>query len=166
MQRRLFLLALVALVVVALGTWAYDRFLSQATTGPLPREVEGIPLVELQSGQEALKSINRLHGTSIEVVDGYVATYQKGAEKVQVWISRAASEEKARELVEIMTQKMQDNPVFEKPERFDIKGRTFYFTTGAGMQNYYWAQGTDVYWVGVVSPNEMKIIQKFISHPR
>jgi len=164
-QRRLFLLALLALVVVAGGTWAYNRFLSTATTGPLPRDVEGIPLVELKSGQEALKSINRLHGTSIEVVDGYVATYQKGAEKVQVWISRAASEEKARELVDIMTSKMQNHQVFSTPDRYDIKGRTFYYTTGAGMQNYYWVQGADVYWVGIVSPNEMRIIQKFI-HPQ
>lgn len=51
--------------------------------------------------------------------------------------------------------------VFTPPEPFDFGGRTLYFTAGAGMRNYYWATGPDVYWVGIQSPNESGILQAF-----
>lgn len=156
-----------AVVLAALGgVWWVSRPGLPGAEGPggvlPPPELGGLPLVHLQRGEEALQAINRLHATAIEIVDGYVATYGRGHEQVIVWWSRAASEARAVELVEAMTDKMAASPMFSRPEAVTAEGRRVYSTSGAGMRNYYWASGTDVYWVGIVSSREEAILKALL----
>lgn len=148
------------------GWWAYRTALPDGE-GPgdvvlPPSQLDGLPLVNLQRGEEALEAINRLHATAIEIVDGYVATYGRGHEQVIVWWARAASEARARELVEVMTEKMAASPMFSQPRPVRLGGRRLYFTEGAGMRNYYWASGTDVYWAGIVSSREGPLVEALL----
>lgn len=157
-----------ALVLAALGGgwWVYRAGLPGAR-GPgevvlPPPELGGLPLVHLQRGEEALQAIRGLHATAIDIVDGYVATYALGDEQVVLWWGRAASEARAVELVEAMTEKMAASRTFSPPEPVTAEGRPLYFTVGAGMRNYYWASGTDVYWVGIASSREGAILKALL----
>lgn len=129
-----------------------------------PRELDGQPLVQLQRGEEAVRAINRLHRTAIEIVDGYVATYGRGHGQIVVWRAKATSETKAHELVNAMTEKMATSSIFSQPRPVTVGGRLLYFTAGAGMRNYYWASGRDVFWVGIVSAREEQVIEALLSH--
>lgn len=154
------------LLAALVGGWWVSRSGLPGAEGPAgvlpPPELGGLPLVHLQRGEEALQVINRLHATSIEIADGYVATYGRGHEQVIVWWSRAASQARAVELVEAMTEKMAANPMFSRPEPVTAEGRRLYSTAGAGMRHYYWASGTDVYWVGMVSSREEAILEALL----
>ena len=158
--------AAVVLAALGGGWWVYRAGLPGAR-GPgdvvvPPPELGGLPLVHLQRGGEALQAIRSLHAATIDIVDGYVATYGRGHEQVVVWWSRAASEARAVELVEAMTEKIAASRTFSTPEPVTAEGRPLYFTVGAGMRNYYWASGTDVYWVGIVSSREGAILNALL----
>jgi len=156
-----------AVAAVVAGGWWLQRA-GWLTTGRAdsatvpPAQLEGLPLVRLQRGEEALQAINRLHRTAIEIVDGYVAAYGNAHEQVIVWWARAASEAKARELVDVMTEKMAASPLFSRPQPVTVGGRRLHFTVGAGMRNYYWVSGQDVYWAGVVSSREASIVEALL----
>ncbi len=165
---RIAILAAAVAAALAGGWWLY-RAGSPGAGGQgdallPPRELDGQPLVQLQRGKEAVRAINRLHRTAIEIVDGYVATYGRGQEQVVVWRARARSEAKARDLANAMTQKMAASPIFSPPRTLSVGGRFLYFTVGAGMRNYYWVSGRDVYWVGIVSGREENVIEALLSH--
>jgi hypothetical protein len=124
-----------------------------------PKEITGLKLNTFLSGQEAIKSIEELHGTEIEIVDGFVAKYGGGDRKVEIWVSQAKSEQAASQQVDLMTEMiMKNSDMFAKPSAFQIKGIRFFQTQGMGMNNYYYKKGKKAYWISVKGVKEAPIM--------
>ncbi|KXS43795.1 hypothetical protein SAMN04488698_10899 [Candidatus Frackibacter sp. WG12] len=124
-----------------------------------PKEVAGVKLNNFLSGQKAIKSIEKLHGTSIDIVDGYVATYGGGQKEVKIWLSEAKTKAKAAEQIKVMTEMiMKNSDVFAKPSVFQVSGTRFFQTKGMGMNNYYYQKGKKAYWISVKGVDEAAIM--------
>ncbi|MBI2915186.1 MAG: hypothetical protein HYY08_04595 [Firmicutes bacterium] len=128
-----------------------------------PSSLEGLGLVRGVTGRAAIDEVSRLHGTGISLLDAAIAVYRAGGEEATIWWSKAASPSKAEELLERMTSKMEDSEVFTKPQAMDIGGRRYYFTTGTGMNHYFYAMDESVIWIGVRSPKEGDLVMKVIA---
>lgn len=113
-----------------------------------PKQIGNLKLNEFLIGQEAINSINQLHGMNIEIVQGYVANYGSGSQQVKVWVSEVENTEAAANQVQRMTQKIaNESDVYTEPAVFQIKGIDFWQTRGAGMNNYYYRKGKKIYWL-------------------
>ena len=76
---------------------------------PFDPEIEGMRLMKLVSGTEALRAINTLHGTAIPMKEGFIAHYLGGQGKATVWVSEAPSEPLGKEQIDVMIEKMKQN---------------------------------------------------------
>jgi hypothetical protein len=76
---------------------------------PFNPKVEGMKLMKLVSGMEALKAINQLHGMAIPMKAGFIAHYLGNQGKATVWVSEAPSTEAGGEQIEVMIEKMKAN---------------------------------------------------------
>ncbi|SJZ93203.1 hypothetical protein [Selenihalanaerobacter shriftii] len=124
-----------------------------------PKNIGGLKLVKFLSGQNAIKSIEDLHGTTIDVTNGYVATYGEGDHMVEIWVSEAKSVEAATKQIEVMTEKITNNSdVFMQPSAFQISGIKFFQTKGMGMNNYYYQKGKKAYWISVKGVKEAEVM--------
>lgn len=130
--------------------------------GSLPKDIEGIPLVNVVNGKAALDQISELHGTNIKMVSGYIATYEKEQERTIVWVARAKNAADAQALLEAMLSKMANNKVFAPPQKLVIKDRAYFYTVGAGMSNYFYVKNDAVYWIGAITPNEVNVVKAII----
>ncbi|MCL4516661.1 MAG: hypothetical protein M1379_13900 [Firmicutes bacterium] len=130
--------------------------------GKLPKTIEGLTLANVVSGKAALDQISQLHGTNIQMTSGDIATYEKGQEKVIVWMGRAKNAAGAQALLDEMVGKMANSKVFEQPQKLVIKDRAYYYTVGAGMSNYFYVKDDSVYWIGAVTPNEVNVVKTII----
>jgi len=63
-----------------------------------------LKLVEQSEGPEAVAAVSRLHGTDINLVTAYIATYAGDNERLTVWVGKAASSTAATELMGRMTE--------------------------------------------------------------
>jgi hypothetical protein len=124
----------------------------------VPHKLGGLDLVGLEAGQEAVDNISRLHGTKIDIIDGLVARYTGGNSDFILWVSESRDDEEARYLFEIMDEKMPSSPMFKNRTEIDIAGRTVIYVTGAGMENYYWVEGTKNYWVGIYAGDALELV--------
>lgn len=120
----------------------------------IPEELAGLKLQHQMSGEEAVQDISKLHGTNIEVVNGYIAQYSDGRREAFLWISESKDEADAKMLLEAMDAKMPRSPVFGNHRTEEKGGRTYHYVDGAGMQNYYWQQDHLVVWIGVKGGEE------------
>lgn len=126
-----------------------------------PKKIADLKLSEFLSGQQAIESINKLHGTKIDVVNGYVARYGANNEnkKVEIWVSEAKSEQAAAKQIEVMTKRiMEGSDTFSKPSVMQIKGTKFFQTKGMGMSHYYYKKGKKSYWISVKGVKEAAIM--------
>ncbi|MDW7674728.1 MAG: hypothetical protein SCK28_09350 [Bacillota bacterium] len=162
-------IAVVALLSVGFFVSQYLKEDNTASSGTLslqasiPTQVDGFRLDSVITGDEAIQNISRLHGTDIEIVDGLVAEYASSDSHFVVWISQSSDEQEAKYLLDIMDEKIPASPVFTNRQEFVIGDTTYYYVTGAGMENYYWYKGTKVYWVGITSGNDMEILRTVIN---
>ncbi|MBS4025567.1 MAG: hypothetical protein KGZ96_07825 [Clostridia bacterium] len=130
----------------------------------VPHKVGSFDLVGLETGPEALDNINRLHGTKIDIIDGYVAQYANENSSFVLWMSESRDDKEARYLFDIMDEKMPNSPMFKNRTELDFEGRSLIYVTGAGMENYYWVEGRKNYWVGIFTGDEMEILQLVVEN--
>ena len=136
------LFAVLVAAGVATGLWSAAG--NQAST-PAPGELAGYYLVEAVAGPEAIDDIDRLHGTAIDIVDAWVGHYQGDG---GVWLAQAASEAKARQLLDDMVTNIQDgdSPFYGlTPQEF--QGMPVYAVRDARQVHYFYQQETQVMWV-------------------
>lgn len=114
----------------------------------VPLELVGLPLAHSQQGAEARGEIERLHGKSIPITDGFVAHYGTQPPVAMLYVSQAKDEKVARQQVERMTARIRasDGPFHHLREstRFRL---TVYSTLGQGQVHYYFRRGSMVVWV-------------------
>jgi len=114
----------------------------------VPRDLAGLPLAHSQQGAEARAQIERLHGKSILIRDGFVAHYGTQPPVAMLYVSQAQDEGVARQQVEQMTMRIQaSNGPFTHLRESSRFGMTVYSTLGQGQVHYYFRRGATVVWV-------------------
>lgn len=114
----------------------------------VPRELAGLTLAHAQQGAEARVEIERLHGKSIPIRDGFVAHYGTQPPVAMLYVSQAQDEGLARQQVEQMTTRIREsNGPFTHLRESTRFGMTVYSTLGQGQVHYYFRRGATVVWV-------------------
>ena len=155
-------LLLVAGVAVLTGTVFYYLHIKQAKNNAfensVPREIAGLPLTQLITGQDAIESIQQLHGKEFPLVDGAVAIY--GDRSVILWVSDAGSISAAADLAELMKIRIAEGrSPFEELGSFGLDNFFIYELEGMGQAHYYWQSGNLVLWLaadGGLAENALK----------
>lgn len=130
--------ALVFLVVASVSASALE----------LPEELAGLPLAHSQQGAEARAEIERLHGKSLPITDGYVAHYGTQVPSAMLYVSQARDAEMAQQQVEQMTSRIRaSNGPFHHLRESTRFGMPVYSTLGQGQVHYYFRRGAALVWV-------------------
>lgn len=158
----------VALLIIAIAlTVVFVYGYSVNTNQPLsvssfPKNIQGLNLQQVVSGPQALSMISRLHGSDIPVKQGYIASYAGSQGQIMIWISESEKTDQAKQLLQIMDRKISaagnsgpsGQPPFTDRRELTVNGIKVIAVKGMGMENYYYQDGTKVYWVaaGGVAP--------------
>ncbi|RME90367.1 MAG: hypothetical protein D6770_02610 [Anaerolineae bacterium] len=136
----------VAILAGVLWAWQHISQPPHSQAGEVPTAIAGVPLMQVITGEEAVRSINRLHGKEFPLVSGAVAVY--GEQNVILWVSTAADEAAAGELTRLMTERIAEgrSPFQENGSR-KVDGVTVYDLTGLGQRHFYWQSGNLVLWL-------------------
>lgn len=104
-----------------------------------PAQLAGMDRVEVVSGQKAVDSVSKMHGTSIRAVEAYVVTYQgPGKDQILLWVTVAKDEADGKALFTAMDQKMPTTQYFKNYKTLALDGQEYKFVTSQdGMQHYY-----------------------------
>jgi hypothetical protein len=116
---------------------------------PFDPHIKDLDLVRLVTGDEARKSIDKLHGMPIDVVQGFIAEYNGPYGKATIWVSEATSEDLAKEQTEVMIEKMESSKrsPFSHFRARDAKGLRITAFDGLGQEHCVFRDKTWVYWV-------------------
>ena len=162
-RRRRIVIAIQLLLVLGLflGMWLSFRADTDAPGSVAPAYLGNVPLVDQTTGQEALSQMRVMHGTEIGVIDGYIARYEGGGDRVTVWVGQTEDPSAAQELLELMTQKIaMGNPSFRDLEQMSVNGKGVYSVVGGGESHYYYRDGAIVIWVSVSASEPMQVLRE------
>ena len=164
--------AFIAVVLLSLIWFSFGANVlspaKQSGQSGVPDYLGSLKLATKTEGPQALDQINRLHGTDIKLVSGYIAEYAAiyGGEKVTVWVGRAKDENDAAELLQRMAQAIgKGGTPFSAPKQVDISGHQIYQVQGPGGDNFFYQSHeskTDVVWLTVNSTNPKSLVEKAI----
>jgi len=124
--------------------------------------IEDLRLVKLIEGHDALEAINQLHGTSVNVVRGYIAHYEGVHDKATIWVSEASSQELAQTQIEVMISKMKNNrrSPFSHYRNLEAKDFAVIAFNGMGQVHYVFRDNKWVYWISA----DAKRIDEILGH--
>jgi hypothetical protein len=127
-----------------------------------PTVLAGMTRIEVITGQKAIESVSKLHGTNIEAADAYVVSYQgKGKDQILFWVSDSKNEQEAKGLFTSMDSKMPKTSYFQNYKAVNIAGKEYKSVTSQdGMQHYYWLKGISNIWVGIVAQNPVEVLKQ------
>lgn len=157
------------LALVVMGTLVYNSTAHNGkslTESSFPKTLQGLPLVQVVSGPQAMGMISELHGSSIAIKQGYIAQYQGAQGQIMIWISESNNSSEAAQLFQIMDQKISQpsgksgQPPFTNRSELKIDGYKVIAVQGMGMENYYYQSGTKVFWVAAAGVNPMKTLEE------
>jgi hypothetical protein len=134
-------------------------------TSLFPEIIEGLQRVQLITGIQALKEINKLHGKEIGIIEGGIGTYQtNNGPPAMVWISRSKKAELARHQTEVMIKKMLLSPhsPFHHPVQRELQGINIYQFQGMGQIHYICCRNDLVFWISAVAHQGDAILQAFL----
>ena len=122
-----------------------------STDIPLPQSIGSMRLEKVQSGEEARREIDRLHGKQISFLRGYIGTYVAENGSGQLWISEHSSEREATEVIEKMAHGMKQGKQqqFWHVRKMMIEQRPVYLALGMGQAHYFFQNGAKVIWLAV-----------------
>ena len=150
--------ALVLALSVASGLWSAT---ADHDTTPAPAELAGFRLIGSMAGPEAISEVNELHGTEIEIVDAWIGHYQQGG---TVWVARAASELKARELLDVMVLGIEEgSSPFKGLTQQDFQGMPLYTVRDARQIHFFYQIGAQVVWLAAPPGAEDAFLAKAVN---
>ena len=122
-----------------------------STDIPLPQTIGSMRLEKVQSGEEARREIDRLHGKQISFLRGYIGTYVAENGSGQLWVSEHSSEREATEVIEKMAHGMKQGKQqqFWHFRKMMIEQRPVYLAVGMGRAHYFFQKGAKVIWLAV-----------------
>ncbi len=117
----------------------------------LPQSIGSMRLEKVQSGEEARREIDKLHGKQISFLRGYIGTYVAENGSGQLWVSEHSSEREATETIEKMAQGMKQGKQqqFWHFRKIIIDQRPVYLAVGMGQAHYFFQKGAKVIWLAV-----------------
>jgi len=142
-----------------------------ADTSRFPATVSGLALAGADSGPQAIAMISQLHGTDIQIKQGYIINYAGDRGQVTVWISESGSEDEAKQLFDIMDQKIiaaqqpsgqSQGPPFTDRRTMEKNGVDVAAVKGMGMENYYYWIGSKVYWIAAEGVDPVKALEEIM----
>lgn len=149
------------------GIWILLAFLlaacNQSPSGPpFDPRIEGLKLVKLITGDDAIKAINQLHGRPINVLKGFIAQYKGVHDKATIWVSEASSQELAQRQIAVMIQKMKNSgrSPFSHYRTLDINGINVIAFDGMGQVHYVFRDNAWAYWITA----DAKRMDKLLRH--
>lgn len=118
---------------------------------PLPQSIGSMHLVRVQSGEEARRKIDRLHGKQISLLRGYIGTYEAENGGGVLWISEHRSDREATGAIEKMAHGMQEErqQEFWHFRKMKIEQCPVYLAVGMGQAHYFFQNETKVIWLAV-----------------
>ncbi len=118
-----------------------------------------LKLVQIIEGNEAQKQISRLHRRSVSMENGFIAAYRGDDEdKMTIWVSIHKDSKEAESVIAKMHKKIDTVTGFQNHQDLDISGNVYHFVTGMGQSHYFYYRGNGAIWIGIASPEEMKIL--------
>lgn len=122
-----------------------------STDIPLPQSIGSMRLEKVQSGEEARREIDRLHGKQLSFLRGYIGTYVAENGSGQLWVSEHSSEREATEVIEKMAHGMKQGKQqqFWHFRKMMIEQRPVYLAVGMGQAHYFFQKGAKVIWLAV-----------------
>ena len=125
-----------------------------------PSKIGEMSLFNSVQGEEALESINRLHGKKIKLHDGIVAHYEKDGKMAMVWIGLASNGGEAKTLINQMVGRIKGgSKVFSFVKQFKSRGTEIFQLSGMGQRHFIYQKSDKVIWVSL----DQKVKTKFLT---
>ena len=125
----------------------------------LPQSIGSLRLEQLESGEEARREIDRLHGRQLNFRKGYIGIYKdkEGNRKGKLWVSEYDSEMEATKAIGKMARRVQakEGGEFWHFRVISIEGTRVYFVLGMGQAHHFFQKGKKVIWLAV-EPSEAR----------
>lgn|GEM_PF-2743088 len=119
-------------------------------------------------GQPAMNAYQKEHVKKIPFKLGIKGEYTLGKDKFTVWIVGAVNDGNAITMVDLMTKAIGANHKdFSKPLQLDAGGVKVWRTDSTKSSqlpaNYYWAEGSKVYWIGIAAPDPDALLTRIMA---
>ncbi len=135
----------------------------------LPQQLGTWRLSSSVTGETARLQVEQLHGKALGegITDAWVGQYGVegggGQPHAMVWISRSPGEESARELLQLMTDRISEgNSPFTGLRPMANQSVEGYALDGMGQTHYYFLVGTDLYWLAVDPEQAEAILDELV----
>ncbi|HZW83630.1 MAG TPA: hypothetical protein VFF14_09485 [Candidatus Deferrimicrobium sp.] len=127
-----------------------------------PTELAGMTRIDVVTGEKAIETVSKMHGTNIAAANAYVVSYQgNGKNQLLFWVSDSKNEVEAKALFTSMDSKMPTTSYFKNYKAVNIAGKEYKSVTSQdGMQHYYWLKGVSNIWVGIVAQNPAEVLKQ------
>jgi hypothetical protein len=144
--------AVAALAVAGLVGSACVRGEGDSAT-PLPRELHGLELGDLHTGDDAARLIGRLHGSNVSPSESYVGYYGPPEMRAILYLSRFHDHSGAQSQLVAMADRIgSGSGGFGHHTQFHVLGIEIHSVFGYGQIHYFFARESDVVWLGMPPP--------------
>jgi hypothetical protein len=137
------------MILAGVGAATYTALCEHPAGLPLPDQLASLPRVNQIEGQHAVKALNRLHRTELNITAGAIGHY--GAkQEATLWVAGVPFQWMARKMVEQMDLLIsQGESPFHLVDKWSHEGHQVYELNGMGQQHYYFQSGRKVIWLGI-----------------
>lgn len=119
---------------------------------PLPDSLHALRLVDLQTGADAARIMERLHGKEVAPLRSWIGSYAGHGASAELYVSRYDSGRHATADLEAMSARIgPGTPVFGHHRTIVVAGQTVHATLGQGGVHYFFVREADLFWL-TVSP--------------
>ena len=167
-RRRLLLVQLLIVIGFMILLWFSfgQNVLSPEKQEGVPEQLGRLELVSSIVGSDALSQINSLHGTNINLVTAYIASYARSNERVTIWVGYAETSDSASELITIMIDGIADgNPVFSNLQQLTVAGHEVFQIEGVGGEHFFYQSEKpreSVVWLSIEAADSMPILEQAV----
>ncbi len=135
---------------------------STLSESSFPQTLAGMSLAQVNTGEQAMVMISKLHGKDITIKQGFIAQYMSGSSQMTIWVSESNTEAEAVEMMRVMDEKMPASQVFKGRKEITAENQKVIYVTGMGQDHYYWQIGTEVYWIAVGGADSLQVLKDVI----
>ena len=122
----------------------------QETNSPLPPEIRGLPLVQVISGEDAVRMTERLHGKAVAPSETHIGRYGTGSTHAMLYVSHFDSDQEAESVLAAMSASIGDGSSgFGHHEQFSIDRRGVHMVIGQGQVHFFFVRTADLFWLGM-----------------
>ena len=133
---------------------------------PLPPQIHGLELQATHTGEEAARILQGLHGKPVGASETWVGIYGPMEMASALYLSRYESPEAAQADFDRMVEGIDAGTAqFGHHTWFNRRGQMVHSAFGQGGINYFWADGTDIWWLGVYPPIARMAVAELLGIP-